>query len=209
VVLTWSPSTGEFTGYRILRDGTSIDVVTSAETTYTDQKALPTSTYSYGVEAYTGGVNSEQAVLQVKTPKAPLAAARVTGVYDVRLKATSQYGYAGALGSFTDGWRFQPGCSTGACDVAWNELGHKDRGAKLKRSGTSYHGVDSSTVTGTCNGIKDYGTFDVTVKVTKAAALRDMWLATQIQGTVVVSSAASLGCLSSGVTYSFTAKLVN
>jgi hypothetical protein len=210
VVLSWSPSTGEFIGYRILRDGGAIDVVAAPSTTYTDTRVLPTGTYSYGVEAYTqGGDNSEQAVLQVKTPKAPLSAARLTGVYDVRLTPKSQFGFTSTLGPERDGWRFKPVCSNGVCDVAWNELGHKDLGAKLKRSGVSYHGTDPSSITGRCSGVGVTGTIEVTIKVTKAALMRDTWMATQIQGTVIQRSSAQLGCLSAGIDFTFTAKIVN
>jgi hypothetical protein len=207
--LSWSPSTGDFIGYRIFRDGSALNVVAAPNTTYTDSHALPTSTYSYAVEAYSqSGNNSERAVMQVTTPKGLLSAARLTGVYNVRLKTTSQFGLTAGLGAWTDGWRFKPVCSTGVCDVAWNELGHKELGARLKRSGTSYHGTDPSSATASCNGVHVNGSVEVTIKVLKAAVVGDKWVATAIEGTQIVRSPASLGCVNSGVDFSFTAKLV-
>jgi acid phosphatase type 7 len=75
VDLTWNASTDNtgVTGYTVYRDGTQLDVVGGATTTYSDTSASPATQYSYTVDAFDAAANHspQSAAAVATTPTTP------------------------------------------------------------------------------------------------------------------------------------------
>jgi chitodextrinase len=75
VDLTWNASTDNtgVTGYTVYRDGTQLDVVGGATTTYSDTSASPGTQYSYTVDAFDAAANHSprSAAAAATTPTTP------------------------------------------------------------------------------------------------------------------------------------------
>ncbi len=80
VSLSWNASTGGPTGYTVYRAGTAVGTTGGpGATTYTDLTASPSTTYSYTVDAFSGGNHSAQSAAVQATTPAPGATAAVQG----------------------------------------------------------------------------------------------------------------------------------
>jgi hypothetical protein len=135
-------------------------------------------------------------------------AARLSGDFNVKLKPTSQYGFSTKYGRTTLGWNFDPKCAEGACPVVWRDLFFKGFKTTLARKGAAYGGSDGGKFDVTCSGAKASTTMALKFKVTKARAVDGEWRAVKLVGTLTQREVAQLGCVSSGVDWTFTASLV-
>jgi hypothetical protein len=210
VTVSWRTPSGKAVvlGYRIFRDGTQIAAVPASATTYVDSNVTPGKTYTYEVLARGDGIlESGRVSTQVTVPTPPLAAARLDGNFNVKLRTVSQSGYIDRLGSFTLGWNFDPKCSEGACAVVWTDLGNNGVKATLRRSGVSYRGRDKAKFTGQCNSVQGTSTLELTLRVTKARAIAGDWRATRLTGTLKESHPSQFGCVSGGATFALALSL--
>jgi chitodextrinase len=91
VSLSWSVSTGNPSGYTVYRNGTSIGTTAGANaTTYTDNTVSPSTTYTYTVDAFSGGNHSAQsAPVQATTPSPTGTAAVQSGAVSTGSQVTS------------------------------------------------------------------------------------------------------------------------
>jgi len=70
MALSWSPGTGDLTGYAVSRDGTVIGTTAADQTSYLDVTAAPGTRYSYTVAAFDGSglMSSPTKAIAVTTP---------------------------------------------------------------------------------------------------------------------------------------------
>lgn len=207
VVLSWA-AVPDATGYGIERDGVPIGSSTAAR--YVDDTALPDQRYDYAVVAEGPESASVPALLEVATPRASPGLARLDGLFNVRMKERSHHGLTLGKGGkrFTAAWRFVPGCERGACAVRWTDRSTRGLAAELKRGGARYRGSVFGRFGGSCGGTITTATVTVDLRVVGARAEGDEWIADELVGTFTSRSASQLGCVSAGVVYGFTAKLV-
>ena len=210
VVLTWAQGQGlPVSYYAVTRDGRPITTLPPTTTTWIDRSVTPETRYAYMVSAV--GADGRRALTRVvaKTPTAPLATARFQGTFDVRLHATSHFGFSNFHGeNQTAGWRSTPTCHKGPCDTKLVDLNRKNFVLTLTRSGPAYHGTVSVSGIVRCAGADVTSTFSVSVRATDAGAVRDSWVVIKLRGTMTQSETAQLGCIASGATYSVHASLV-
>ena len=207
VALSWA-AVPDATGYGIERDGVPIGSATAAR--YVDDTALPDQRYEYGVVAEGPDAASDPALLEVATPRASPGLARLDGLFNVRMKERSHYGLTLGKGGkrFTAAWRFVPRCERGACAVRWTDRSTRGLAAELKRGGARYRGSVFGRFGGSCGGTITTATVTVDLRVVGARADGDEWIADELVGVLTSRSASQLGCVSAGVVYGFTAKLV-
>ncbi|HLI41153.1 MAG TPA: choice-of-anchor Q domain-containing protein [Streptosporangiaceae bacterium] len=80
VSLSWNPSTGNPTGYTVYRNGKSVGSTGGPDATaYTDLTVSPSTTYTYTVDAFSGGNHSAQSSPVQATTPAPGGTAAVQG----------------------------------------------------------------------------------------------------------------------------------
>ena len=80
VSLSWNPSAGSPTGYTVYRAGKAIGTTGGPNaTTYTDLTASPSTTYTYTVDAFSGGNHSAQSAPVQATTLVPAGTAAVQG----------------------------------------------------------------------------------------------------------------------------------
>ena len=109
VELTWTANpTAE--GYTLFRDGEKLDTVPGDQASFVDGTVLPLERATYEIEAFAGSVTSEQGSVTVRTPAAPLGAARLEGSFRVIAHDTRNFGFIAFKGDFRTGWRFRPTC---------------------------------------------------------------------------------------------------
>src|SRR6266508_3946508 len=86
VTVAWIAPPGTVTGYRVYRDGDQVGTVPAPETSFTDNDVRPRHTYSYEVLATGQGLlQSERVGVSVTVPAPPLSAARVEGIFNVKV----------------------------------------------------------------------------------------------------------------------------
>ena len=202
VRLTWEGSDGDVKIYRITRNGDVVATVPTGRTHWLDTGVFPESRYRYAVRALDAfGVPSRPTTIAVRTPSAPLALARVQGLYNVTLTTDSKFGYGTFSARHNTGWRFVPLCDEGACDVDWRDTNSHELTARLDRTGASYEGSDSGRFNIQCNGHPLVSTLTIRLHVTRAKAVGDTWRAAALEGHVTQRETAQLGCRSAGVDY--------
>ena len=210
VVVSWAPSEGELAGYRVYRDGDVLDEVDPGVRRYIDDTVVPNSRYRYQVAAFTdAGETSDRSDVSVKTTAASLALARVQGTFNAKLHLTSSFGVnlTGQGGPASIGLRLTPVCGHGPCNVTLGVIGLKVERLILKQAAATYSGTGTNRSAFTCSGTPTTASFAVTFAVTAAKPLKDEWRASKLEGTIQERSASQLGCVSSGIDYSFTATL--
>jgi hypothetical protein len=198
VVVSWAPSEGELAGYRVYRDGDVLDEVDPNVRRYTDDTVVPNSRYRYQVAAFTdAGDTSDRSDVSVKTPAASLALARVQGTFNAKLHLTSSFGVTltGQGGPATIGLRLTPVCGHGPCNVTLGVIGLKVEHFILKQAAATYSGTGTNRSAFTCSGTPTTASFAAKFEVVAAKPLKDEWRASK------------LGCVASGIDYSFTATL--
>ncbi len=210
VVVSWTRSSGSLAGYRIYRDGHVLGEVDVDVRRYVDDTVVPNSRYRYQVAAFTeAGFTTDRADVSVKTPAASLALARVQGTFNAKLHMTSSYGvtFSGDGGPGTLGLRLTPACAQGPCNVTLDVIGAKIERFTLRQTGANYTGTGTDRAAFTCGGTPTSASFAVTFTVAAAKPLKDAWRASKLEGTILVRSGSQLGCVASGLDYSFTATL--
>jgi len=210
VVLRWREGTGgtvDVSRYTISRNGRSIALASEGALHYVDRSALPMQTYRYSVQGVgADSTMSEEATVRVTTPKAPLSAARLEGVFNMKFRITSSYNVHG-FGGKTEGWEYRPKCSSGPCLTALEDIHWKKFATNLRRSGGTYTSAFPFTGYMYCSHTPDSGTVEIDLHVTKAKTLHGAWAATALRGTQKVTTGAGLGCASAGLTYEVTGTL--
>jgi hypothetical protein len=200
--LEWEGSDGEVEVYRITRNGDVVATVPPGRTHWLDTGVFPESRYRYAVRALDAfGVPSDPATIAVRTPSAPLALARVQGLYDVTLITESKFGYGSFPARDNTGWRFVPVCDEGACDVDWRDTTSHELTARLDRTGASYEGSDSGRFNIECQGHPVVSALTFRLHVTRAKVVGETWRAAALEGHLTQREGAQLGCRPSGVDY--------
>jgi hypothetical protein len=210
VVLTWAQGEGlPVSYYAVTRDGRPVTTLPPTTTTWIDRSVTPQTRYAYAVAAVASDGTRATTRVVAKTPTAPLATARFQGTFNVRLHATSHFGFSNFHGEHqTAGWRSTPACRKGPCDTTLVDLHRKDFLLTLTRTGASYQGTVSISGIVKCAGADVTSTFTVSVYAMDAGAVRDRWVVTKVQGTMTQSETAQLGCIASGATYAVNGSLV-
>ena len=145
--------------------------------------------------------------IRVKTPPASLSLARLDGIYAIDARNTSHFGLTGVVNNLASGWRFRPVCRRGPCDVTWKDVQGNPLSGRLERSGVHYEGTGSSKFA-TCGNVSSVGTLTLRFEVVRAESVRNAWRASKLVGTFVERYPPQLGCVSAGVDYDITAKLI-
>jgi hypothetical protein len=208
VMLRWQTASAASDHITVSRNGEVVATLPGTTSRWVDATALPAQRYHYTVQAVgSSGAQSSAVTTAVRTPKAPLADARVVGVYQATLTVTSKYGYTSLASPQKAGWRFRPVCQQGSCDVQWQILHVKDFQPRLGRAGASYKGGAAAKYNTTCSGVQLTSSLSVDVHATNAEVIRDAWVATELAGTFTERTGAQLGCVGSGVDFAVRAKL--
>jgi hypothetical protein len=199
VTLTWFQPNGgtAVEGYNIYRNQAYIAAVAAANTSYTDENALPGHTYTYEVEATGSGLESGRTPVKVKTKIPSLSEARVEGDYNVVVKVVSAHGFQSYSGKFTIGWHFKPKCKKGTCDVMWSDLTEDTLTGLLTRKSASYHGGDTGKFNSTCGQTVVLTTLTIDFHVTHAKPRFGEWRASKFEGTMTQREDSQLGCVAS------------
>ncbi len=211
VTLNWTQPSGgpAVQGYNIYRDGSFVGNTAATVTTYVDSGLSPGHSYTYEVEA--AGANkavSGRVSVTVKTPVPPLAAARLSGNYNVVGVVVSKSGFTSYPPKVNLGWHFKPLCATGPCNVAWSDLNESSFRATLKRSFGNYSGSDSGNFNSRCASATVTSTLTLQLHVAKAAAKLGAWQATKLVGTLTQHDVQQLGCVAASATIRITATLL-
>jgi hypothetical protein len=207
ILLRWEGSDGTVSLYKITRNGDVVATLPAGRTRWLDTGVFPTSHYRYAVRAVDAdGVLSGPTTIAVRTPSAPLALARVQGVYDVTMINESDFGYSTFPARQNTGWRFVPVCEEGSCDVDWRDINAHDFTAQLNRTGATYSGSDEGRYNIECGGHSVESTLTFQLHVTRAKVVGDTWRATVLEGDLTQREGQQLGCRASGV--DFTVRLV-
>jgi hypothetical protein len=205
VHLRWKmPGGAGATGFKITRGGVMLDTLTG--TSFVDTNVTPGRRYVYRVISIDGAGQSRPALAQIKVSKPPLTAARLSGLYNVTARTTSDSGFAHLTGHATFAWTFTPSCSAGPCNVHWVDNGGFS--GQATRSGTSYSLSFTGFMGVTCNGTHAQSTATAHFRVTKAEAVDGHWKVTRIRGTLDVETPAQLGCVSSSNVQDLAARFV-
>jgi hypothetical protein len=200
--LDWEGSDGEVQMYEVTRNGDVVATLPPGRTRWLDNGVFPASRYRYAVRAVDAfGVPSDPATIAVRTPSAPLALARLQGLYDVTLITESKFGYGTFSARHNTGWRFVPVCDEGACDVDWRDTNSHELAARLDRMGASYEGSDSGRFNIQCHGRPLVSTLTFRLHVTRAKVVGDTWRAAALEGHLTQREGAQLGCRAAGVDY--------
>jgi len=209
VKLTWRPAADASDGTRYEIDrGAHFDAVTD-NTSFTDVHVVPGTIYEYRVIALTkSGGRSDSAHVKIKTASAPASSGRLQGVFNVSAVSTSHYGFSSFNSDKTTfGWRFDPACQAGECNVQLVDLHNHDASLSLTRSGGTYHGFTTMKGFGSCNGITTTASVTVDLHVDKAQALKDEWRVSHVSGKLLARTSQQLGCVASGIDYRLTGTL--
>jgi len=210
IVLGWAPAQGvPADRYVVSRNGTVASNLEGTATSWVDDDVVPGTHYAYSIAAVATDGTSEAARITTETAEAPPATAPLEGVFDVHIHATSHFGFSNfGSGNGTLGWRFTPTCKNGPCDTKLADLHVKEFRLTLARSGASYHGDASFTGQVRCGSAPVTSSVTITVHVTDGGVVDGDWVATRVEGTMVQSESAQLGCVASGATYDVTGKIV-
>jgi hypothetical protein len=205
VDLHWRmPGGAGATGFKVTRGGVMLTTLTT--TSFVDKNVTPGHRYVYRVFSIDGADLSHPAQAQIKVSKPSLGAARLSGLYNVTARTTSDSGFTHLTGHATFAWTFTPSCSDGPCNVHWVDNGGFR--AEARRSGTSYSLSFSGFMGVTCNGAHAQSNATAHFKVTKARAVDGHWKVTRIRGTLDVETPAQLGCVSSSNMQDITGQFV-
>ena len=199
VRLSWTmPAGGAVDGFEVTRDGDVRARLPGTATGYVDHDVSPQSSYTYAVEAARGDRHSRPALVVARLSVPPLAAARLEGYFNVRLKVTSSSGYSNDLpGTSSAGWHFKPRCRHGACGALWSDNASKRLHARATRHGARYRISYRGFLFVSCSGAHATSALEITLRVTKARVRGHEWLASRVQGTFGTSEAEQLGCVAS------------
>jgi hypothetical protein len=198
VRLSWTvPNGAKLDGFEISRDGQVVARLPATASRYVDRDVAARGHYVYSIEATIGSRRSQPAAAEATLPTPPLADARLTGNFDVRITISGASGYGNDVPTFTAGWRFRPTCEAGACDVIWSDNASRSVHARASRHGgiyrISYHGFYFIS----CSGTHATSSLDITLHVTKARVRHGEWVASHVRGTYDQSEAEQLGCVAS------------
>ena len=198
ITLRWAPAaTAPLPDrYLILSDGEEIASVPGTSTAYRLTGLAPATQYAVSVVADWGDRRSlPSSVLSVTTHTPALAAARLSGTWDVHLKVTkAPSGSSATIGEkTTEAWTFTPKCKAGPCAVVVSgELWSHPFTATLTRSGAVYTGTGQAHITHCgsfplqSTNVRNTVTLRLTVK--KAKADGQTWSASSLVGTMVLAS---------------------
>jgi len=209
VSLSWKASSDSgIESYRVYRGATLLEP-NYVGTSFVDDDVLPGETYSYAVHASSSdGDVSVPVRVTVSTPVPSVNAARVSGLFSIKLREESHFGFATFRPDLGAEWELTPRCATGRCDVAWKYLNYPGIGAELVLKNNTYRGDAKGDLGASCGGASALSVDTVKMHVDEAGVIDDEWRATQIVGSVVERSPSQLGCVGTGVRYSFTGSLL-
>lgn len=208
MTLRWTaPVAGSFEQYMILRNGHQLALVDRKTTRFVDRSTAPATRYDYAVRTTRGVTSSASAHASVRTPTPPLTAARVEGWFNVKAKTTSQSGVTG-FEVETYAWDFQPRCQIGPCSGKWSgPMGSNTIHGHAERHGARYHMTYNGFFNIVCSEVHTTSAVDIKMRVTRARVIYGEWRATRLTGSLTISNAAQLGCVSSQVNQALDARL--
>ena len=196
VRLSWSadPASATIEGYEIRKNGRPLTEPTSSSTSYTDTRVKPGKTYAYEIRSKSAAKTSEPVADEVKIKTPSLKEARLEGDFGVTTRIVRQTGYS-SVERVDTGWRFNPKCRRGACDVVWRDVLLENVKGILKQDGKKYTGSYHGYFGVSCGGSHSSSSVDVSFTVVRARALAGEWRATKIEGTVDSSEVSQFGCV--------------
>ena len=134
----------------------------------------------------------------IETREPPLADTRLEGTFAVRLVVDRASGTRNPVRGGAIFFSFDPRCPSGPCEVRWTMSRARTEG-RLDRDGAVYAAsVRTPLFVRNCFGDVIDEALRVRLRVTRAAALRDEWRATKIEGTIDEVSSYG-GCMTATV----------
>lgn len=199
IAFTWSAPGGDepIDSYRLYRNDMLVQEVSHDATEAVDRNVSPGSSYRYALEALgRNGRTSPRSTIEVRAPEPERSAARLVGIFDVRFRTRSEFGYREFTRRERFQWRFRPTCRKGPCDTRLRD----PRGPSLllERSGRRYSGTTTAPLTTMCGDALVPSTIMVDLEVTRGAAVGKRWHARVIRGTIRNRETARGRCAASG-----------
>lgn len=208
VVLSWTPPGGDYVErYALFRDGAALTTIVGTAATYTDEDVAPGLPYSYEIESRRGDAVSERVAADTETAVPPLQSARVDGTFNITTTFVRKTGY-GDYQHPNFGWRFDPQCPEGPCNVDVRDIHERAFRVELERKGAHYTGTYTGQFTIECGNSRSISTVTLNLHVDAAEAVGEEWLATSLSGSMKQSEAAQLGCQPAEATFSVHGLLV-
>jgi hypothetical protein len=126
VNLSWSDNSGNEEGYRIYRDGSYVGAAGMNGTSYQDSGVAPSTSFSYAVRAFRGGIESDPATASTSTP--PCSGAAYQAYLPVIAKVQHEQGQLAVYSHPVDGEVGNAWCSEwGSCrNAASGNLAYSD-----------------------------------------------------------------------------------
>jgi hypothetical protein len=153
----------------------------------------PESKYRYQIDGMLNGDRFEWRDDHRETDRAPLFAARLVGVYNVRMLRTSVYGVNGIPEKSTQGWRFLPPAIEGVRRrVAGTSTG-TGWPSRWLAPVLSTAARTPSMATSSAVALRVRPPIRVTLHVTGARTIRDTWRVSAFEGTVTTYALHSSG----------------
>lgn len=209
VTIGWSrPSGPEPTLYRIYRDNSRVSSETGDQLRFQDTGLTPLTAYRYQVAAYNDGAESDRsAAINVRTPAATLASARLVGDYSVRLKINSESGYTSIEPGdvINTNWSFHRNAS-GATILNGESWSGGDWRMRMTRNGLVYTGHTNAGIS-QCSYTTVNTSIDVSLRVVKAGVIDEVWTVTRFTGQLSQNAGAASAGLYTCPGASFTATL--
>jgi hypothetical protein len=188
----WSrPPTGPLPDkYLILRDGKVIASAAGTATSYQRVDLTPATGYQYRLVAVRDGTRSPlSAAVAVRTRTRPIAQARLQGGWIINLTYPRRVPRRRHSELF---WQAIPACPAGPCDVTvLVNIGPHRATAHLARAGASYQGHVVFNIVRCGHGAQSFpdpATLTFRVRVVAAAGKHQQWAATELAGTMTVST---------------------
>jgi hypothetical protein len=138
------------------------------------------------------GGHSPRALRSARTKLPAVSAARLSGTYSVTARLTSSVGERVKFSSHSITWSLQPACPDVACDVSFTAT-HRFGSDTVVTSGVlDWSGTDEYTgkwigsFGTTCRSRRQQAisTLTITMHATSAHVVGDLWVASQIAGTI-------------------------
>jgi hypothetical protein len=196
VTLEWAPpeSGAEPTGFRLLRDGATLDAQLSGiDLTFVDDSVTMGERFAYQVVALSEeGDSPPTEPVDATVPTPPDDAAHLDGVYDVSLIVRSARSIGAAFGiedplpgkRGTDRWSFASTCGAeeGACPSTWTGLD-----GDITPRGSRWKGRVEGLPARCGRDGRAAAPSDLSIRSVDVAVVDDTWVVTGFRGSATVS----------------------
>lgn len=209
VVLTWRLTEGDADTVTIARGEEEVATLSAEEARFEDSTAAPGTKYVYSLTVVAASGSSGPATVGIRTPVPPIGEARLQGSFEPVRFVLVESTIGGPQTAGPSGhWTFKPQCKKGPCDVLMKSVsgGYSLRLAYLSPKGR-YGGLTVRSNYWECGSVPEDVRAEVDLQVKDARVVNEVWVATEIGGTVEYTDLENNSCLPGFEKVSFSARL--